>query len=611
MGFDMTPESLKKLCRDLRLYSSCPELNDVLHLQQKGIIEIKSLEKYTGLKTLYLESNDHVSGLDSLRLLETLDLADNQIKTVQGLSCCISLRQLNLSGNRIQSKADVEHLLGCPTLTSLDISKNKIEDEEAIKALRSMPLNLLRLCGNPVMTKIWCYRKSTIACMPSLNYFDDSPVFERERRLAYAWLEGGAEEMIRRARTGAAAEHQQLDDACKIEKETDAWINEGQACKKKRIDLESPAADVGYLKRDYANTDLDDIMSQTTNSSQCDIMDMDIKESPLSLGVSAPCPIKEARNEKDPELEAKVHKQTLRELKSQGAEKERAFKMQLQMKMLERAASGIEETSSLARTTRPVIWGTKAYRQLWTVAKSINSGGATWQFGRLASYGHSMEAMGDIVERPKSSGLPHSKTGGKKKEHVFQRFPTNIDEVAQNAVWREFCKKLDSNEVNVGEFTINPLTTVPITEKPTRVVPSVRGTTPQPPSQKVKVAFDRAISKEEFKDAKQLLEDLYPIKNLDLVPPEKYEVPLTYAQEYGWANMPLVKPKTAFEFPRRTCELTQFAAAYLEAMHTTPFSKKGFVPRYILKQQAALRAADAAATADTTAPAAVVPPQPG
>ncbi|EFJ36664.1 hypothetical protein SELMODRAFT_403253 [Selaginella moellendorffii] len=346
MGFDMTPESLKKLCRDLRLYSSCPELNDVLHLQQKGIIEIKSLEKYTGLKTLYLESNDHVSGLDSLRLLETLDLADNQIKTVQGLSCCISLRQLNLSGNRIQSKAD---------------------------ALRSMHLNLLRLCGNPVMTKIWCYRKSTIACMPSLNYFDDSPVFERERRLAYAWLEGGAEEMIRRARSGAAAEHQQLDDACKIEKETDAWINEGQACKKKRIDLESPAADVVYLKRDYADTDLDDIMSQTTNSSQCDIMDMDIQESPVSLGVSAPCPIKEARNEKDPELEAKVHKQTLRELKSQGAEKEGAFKTQLQEKMLERAASGIEETSSLAMTTRPVIWGTKAYRQLWTVAKSINS----------------------------------------------------------------------------------------------------------------------------------------------------------------------------------------------------------------------------------------------
>ncbi|EFJ36665.1 hypothetical protein SELMODRAFT_403254 [Selaginella moellendorffii] len=201
--------------------------------------------------------------------------------------------------------------------------------------------------------------------------------------------------------------------------------------------------------------------------------------------------------------------------------------------------------------------------------------------------------MGDIVERPKSSGLPHSKTRGKQKEHVFQRFPTNIDEVAQNAVWREFCKKLDSNEVNVGEFTINPLTTVPITEKPTRVVPSVR------------------VSKDEFKDAKQLLEDLYPIKNLDLVPPEKYEVPLTYAQEYGWANMPLVKPKTAFEFPRQTCEITQFAAAYLEAMHTTPFSKKGFVPRYILKQQAALRAADAAATAATAAPAAVAPPQPG
>jgi len=55
--FELTPTSLKKLCRDLKLYSSCPELNEVIHLHQKGILKIQNLHEYTGLRTLYLECN--------------------------------------------------------------------------------------------------------------------------------------------------------------------------------------------------------------------------------------------------------------------------------------------------------------------------------------------------------------------------------------------------------------------------------------------------------------------------------------------------------------------------------------------------------------------------
>lgn len=36
--------------------------------------------------------------------------------------------------------------------------------------------------------------------------------------------------------------------------------------------------------------------------------------------------------------------------------------------------------------------------------------------------------------------------------------------------------------------------------------------------------------------------DLAPIKNTDKPPPEKYELPLTVAQEYGWYSKPLVYP---------------------------------------------------------------------
>ncbi|KAL3688581.1 hypothetical protein R1sor_014890 [Riccia sorocarpa] len=161
-GFEMTHESLKKLCKQHKLYTSCPELNEIMHLHQKGITKIKNLDKYINLRTIYFECNaistieslDHlvnlrclylnenlvefITGLDNLKNLETLDLADNQIKTIQGLSNCTQLRQLNLSGNRIQSAGDVHHLMECPTLQSLDLSKNRIDDELALEAEQEM-----------------------------------------------------------------------------------------------------------------------------------------------------------------------------------------------------------------------------------------------------------------------------------------------------------------------------------------------------------------------------------------------------------------------------------------------------------------------------------------
>ncbi|KAF5826579.1 hypothetical protein DUNSADRAFT_2636 [Dunaliella salina] len=44
MGFQLTPASLRKLCKDLKLYSAAPELNDILHLQCKGITKLQHLD---------------------------------------------------------------------------------------------------------------------------------------------------------------------------------------------------------------------------------------------------------------------------------------------------------------------------------------------------------------------------------------------------------------------------------------------------------------------------------------------------------------------------------------------------------------------------------------
>jgi hypothetical protein len=49
-----------------------------------------------------------------------------------------------------------------------------------------------------------------------------------------------------------------------------------------------------------------------------------------------------------------------------------------------------------------------------------------------------------------------------------------------------------------------------------------------------------AVSQKEYEDAVKLMTTVDPIKNRELPPPDKYEEPLTVAQEYGWFKGPLV-----------------------------------------------------------------------
>ena len=127
--------------------------------------------------------------------LHTLDVAGNQIQTLENMAHLQALRTLNLTGNRLHSVADVAELTKLPGLQSLDVSKNRIDDPAAVELLWALPgLTLLRLEGNPVVHKIPHYRKMTISRMPHLNYLDDSPVFAKDRRLAEAFARGGLEE---------------------------------------------------------------------------------------------------------------------------------------------------------------------------------------------------------------------------------------------------------------------------------------------------------------------------------------------------------------------------------------------------------------------------------
>ena len=182
MGFQLTPASLRKICKENGLYSSDVSLNDVLHLQCKGICTLEPcLGEFTGLKTLYLEQNalsdlsglaplvnlrclylgrnmlESIKGLDSLLQLDSLDLSDNYLTQVSGLGHLSgTLRTLNLSGNKLVTCEAIRPLQQLTALNSLDLANNKLAEEEAVDLLAAMPLSLLRLVGNPVVGTYRC-----------------------------------------------------------------------------------------------------------------------------------------------------------------------------------------------------------------------------------------------------------------------------------------------------------------------------------------------------------------------------------------------------------------------------------------------------------------------
>ena len=65
----MTEIALRKICRDNDLYST-PELNDTLYCNFQGFTQVAGLERYTSLKSLFLEGN----ALNSLVGLPACDL---------------------------------------------------------------------------------------------------------------------------------------------------------------------------------------------------------------------------------------------------------------------------------------------------------------------------------------------------------------------------------------------------------------------------------------------------------------------------------------------------------------------------------------------------------
>ncbi len=134
----------------LKLVSIPPVVNtlvdlETLDLGNNRISTIDNLDNLVNLKTLDLTGNviEEISGLESLISLSTLGLAGNVIEKITGLDNLRSLRVLNLSRNYIEETTGLEELEG---LRHLDLSKNSIV---IVKEL-FYPLDHFFLSGNPL-----------------------------------------------------------------------------------------------------------------------------------------------------------------------------------------------------------------------------------------------------------------------------------------------------------------------------------------------------------------------------------------------------------------------------------------------------------------------------
>ncbi|XP_073706364.1 leucine-rich repeat-containing protein 49-like [Garra rufa] len=189
-------------------------LQDLLHLQRlefldlydNRVIDMSGISSLTSLRVLLLGKNriQRICDVDGLTKLDVLDLHSNQICQIENVSHLSKLRLLNLSGNCI---ARVENLRGLNCLTELNLRHNSITcvtDVENLPRLQRLflsaniisrfdalaclwhcrSLSELSVDGNPVALES-CYRQTLLrCCSPHLQLLDMKRITEEERRTA-------------------------------------------------------------------------------------------------------------------------------------------------------------------------------------------------------------------------------------------------------------------------------------------------------------------------------------------------------------------------------------------------------------------------------------------
>ncbi|KAM3146592.1 hypothetical protein pb186bvf_001122 [Paramecium bursaria] len=283
----MNARNIAIICDKNGLYSS-PELNEILYLHFKGrfekiqnldpfvnlcalwlnnngIAKIEGLDKLVKLNSLFLNNNmiKKIENLDNLVNIQTLNLSCNSIYEVENLSYLIKLQNLNLSNNHLSEFDTLKGLLDCPQVTNLDLSQNHIEFDERIlfEILSKIQLNCLYLKGNEIIRGFPYYRRQFTISIVNLQFLDDKPVTQADRRIAEAWAKGGNEaekqERIKVEQEKRESQHKQFLSSQKI-------VEDGELKKKEffEINQERLCKDIRELQILIDNDPSQDLQKQ-------------------------------------------------------------------------------------------------------------------------------------------------------------------------------------------------------------------------------------------------------------------------------------------------------------------------------------------------------------
>eukprot|EP00294_Goniomonas_avonlea_P014894 CAMPEP_0114560466 /NCGR_PEP_ID=MMETSP0114-20121206/11476_1 /TAXON_ID=31324 /ORGANISM="Goniomonas sp, Strain m" /LENGTH=165 /DNA_ID=CAMNT_0001746017 /DNA_START=54 /DNA_END=551 /DNA_ORIENTATION=+ len=154
------------------------------------------------------------------------------------------------------------------------------------------------------------------------------------------------------------------------------------------------------------------------------------------------------------------------------------------------------------------------------------------------------------------------------------------DAVSVNSQWRERIKK-ELRGLSINEnFRLTEKTCQYLPEKPCNVPPPASMSTsriqiPQPESRRR--ARPQSASVAETLRRQQELRD--SIAERAKPPFERYDQPVTSANEIGWYHRPLVTQRNHRNYrPLSSCEITSYASNVLASQGVSPFARKPEAP---------------------------------
>lgn len=86
------------------------------------------------------------------KLNHTGSVALSQLQVACLCMCESDSSAVVVSGNKLESLGDIQQLQHCQSLVTLDLSSNRLSQEEAVHLVMTLPLSLLKLNGNSVVS---------------------------------------------------------------------------------------------------------------------------------------------------------------------------------------------------------------------------------------------------------------------------------------------------------------------------------------------------------------------------------------------------------------------------------------------------------------------------